>query len=146
MTDAEPLFIDTNVLVYANVAESPFHQQALSTIEAAYQAGRALWISRQILREYLVIMSRPQAFETLPIATVKEQAEQFTQRFVVADETSSTTQQLLVLLNRYTIGGKQIHDANIVATMQSYNISSVLTANVKDFKRFEDIITIESLT
>ncbi len=35
MTDAEPLFVDTNALVYANIAESPFHKQALMAIQAA---------------------------------------------------------------------------------------------------------------
>ena len=49
MTDAEPLFVDTNVLVYANVAGSPFHEQALTAIQAAHRSGRPLWISRQVL-------------------------------------------------------------------------------------------------
>lgn len=59
MTDAEPLFIDTNILVYANVTESPYHAPALHAIQTAYQAGRPLWISRQVLREYLATLTRP---------------------------------------------------------------------------------------
>ena len=43
------------------------------------------------------------------------------------------------------MGGKQIHDANIVATMLAYNIPCLLTHNVKDFKRFEGIIEIVSI-
>lgn len=42
MTDVEALFIDTNILVYANVAESPWHAQALQAIQTAHQAGRSL--------------------------------------------------------------------------------------------------------
>ena len=64
------LFIDTNVLIYANVIETPFHQQALTTINVAHQEGRTIWISRQVLREYLVTMTRPQAFLNLPRETV----------------------------------------------------------------------------
>lgn len=67
------LFIDTNVLVYANVAEAPLHQAALSALQSARDAGRTLWISRQVLREYLVTLTRPQAFAAVPRATVLEQ-------------------------------------------------------------------------
>ena len=66
MMDAKPLFVDTNTLIYANISESPFHNRALQALKAALDAGRPLWISRQVLREYLVTMTRPQAFETLP--------------------------------------------------------------------------------
>ena len=64
--DDNTLFIDTNVLVYANVIETPFHQQALTTINAAHKEGRTIWINHQVLREYLVTMTRPQAFLNLP--------------------------------------------------------------------------------
>ncbi|MBN4063700.1 hypothetical protein JYT79_02850 [Cardiobacterium sp. AH-315-I02] len=49
MMDAEALFIDTNVLVYANIVESPYHEQALAAITMAHQTGRTIWISRQVL-------------------------------------------------------------------------------------------------
>ncbi|MCP3668305.1 MAG: PIN domain-containing protein [Gammaproteobacteria bacterium] len=78
---AKALFVDTNILIYANVIETPFHGQALTAVQAAYESGRPLWISRQIIREYLVTMTRPQAFENLPKAKVLEQVEQFTERF-----------------------------------------------------------------
>jgi predicted nucleic acid-binding protein len=42
MTDAEPLFTDTNILIYANVATAPLHEPALNAIKAHHQAGRAL--------------------------------------------------------------------------------------------------------
>jgi predicted nucleic acid-binding protein len=45
--DDNPVFVDTNVLVHANVAESPFHQVALKAIQIRYEAGVELWISRQ---------------------------------------------------------------------------------------------------
>lgn len=115
MTDVKPLFIDTNALVYASVKESPFHQQALQALQTAHQNQRPLWISRQVLREYLVTMTRPQAFEMLPFTTVLHQVEQFTQRFHVADDTALVTQQLSELMQRYSVQGKQVHDANIIA-------------------------------
>ena len=62
MMDAEPLFIDTNILIYANVASAPFHQQALDVLTLAQQSERPLWVSRQVLREFIAARTRPQAF------------------------------------------------------------------------------------
>jgi predicted nucleic acid-binding protein len=45
-------------------------------------------------------------------------------------------------MEQVTIGGKQVHDANIVATMQVYGIDQLLTHNVTDFDRFTEFITV----
>jgi predicted nucleic acid-binding protein len=145
MMDDNAVFIDTNILVFANVIETPFHKQALAAVNAADQAGRSIWISRQIIREYLVTLTRPQTFENLPKAMVFEQVEQFRKRFEVADDTPIVTEQLIKLLDDFKVGGKQVHDANIVATMLAYDIPYLLTHNIKDFQRFENIIRIESI-
>src|SRR5207244_11742026 len=79
--DAEPVFVDTNVLVYAHVAEAPWHQEAQAAIVDHEAAGAPLWISRQVLREYLVSLTRPQQFPIPPeLATVVAQVQQFQQR------------------------------------------------------------------
>ncbi len=143
--DDNPLFIDTNILVYANVIETPFHEQALVAINTAHEAGRTIWISRQVIREYLVTLTRPQVFENLPRATVLEQVDQFIDRFQVADNTAAVSEQLVKLMGDFKIGGKQVHDANIVATMLAYDIPCLLTHNVKDFERFEEVIKIEGV-
>ncbi len=143
--DDNPLFIDTNILVYANVIETPFHEQALAAINSAHEAGRTIWISRQVIREYLVTLTRPQVFENLPRATVLEQVDQFIERFQVADDSAAVTEQLVKLMGNFKIGGKQVHDANIVATMLAYDIPCLLTHNVKDFERFGEVIRIEGI-
>jgi predicted nucleic acid-binding protein len=75
-TDAEQqsgvLFVDTNVLVYANVSEAPQHEAALTAIEQAREDERTLWVSRQVLREYFVIVTRPQVFQDVPLVMVLE--------------------------------------------------------------------------
>ena len=146
MTDAEPLFIDTNVLVYANVAGSPFHEQALSAIQAAHRSGRTLWISRQVLREFIATRTRPQTFvQPSPLDVVIERVRYLEERFHVADDTAAVTGRLLKLLGDFNIGGKRVHDANIVATMQTYDIPCLLTHNIKDFRPFKKVIKIEEI-
>ncbi|MGH8499608.1 MAG: type II toxin-antitoxin system VapC family toxin [Methylococcales bacterium] len=144
-TVADALFIDTNALVYANIMEAPFHGQALASINTAREAGRTLWISRQVIREYLATLTRQQTFGHLPKATVLAQIGQLTGQFEIADDTAPVTEHLLTLLESYPIGGKQTHDANIVATMLAYGIPCLLTHNVRDFVRFGGIIRVEGI-
>lgn len=139
------LFVDTNVLVYANVAEAPLHAQALGALTRARESGRTLWISRQVLREYLTTLTRPQAFAAVPRATVLEQVQLFVERFEVADDTAAITEQLCRLMTEIPVGGKQVHDANIVATMLVYGIPAVLTHNGQDFARFGQRVRVETV-
>jgi len=140
---AEPVFVDTNVLVYAGVGSAPLHVEVLDVIRDFQQARAVLWISRQILREYLAVLSRAQSFSQ-PVAsqTLTQQVRQFERRFQVADDTARVTASLLDLLQRFPTGGRQVHDANIVATMQAYGVARLLTHNVADFARFGRLITV----
>ena len=85
---AEPAFLDTNVLVYASVPQAPLHARALSAIQAQVSAGAESWISRQVIREFIAVLSRPHAFGALiPMPMLASQVRAFEQRFRVADET-----------------------------------------------------------
>jgi predicted nucleic acid-binding protein len=140
---AEAIFLDTNVLVYASTIRAPLHQVAQQAIQQFYDSGRNIWISRQILREYLVTLSRPQAFTNpLPIETLTTEINRFQTRFQIAEDSPQVTERLLVLMAEIAIGGKQVHDANIVATMQVYGINELLTHNTVDFDRFSEVITV----
>ena len=136
-------FVDTNILVYASIPESPFHLVALNGIQALEQAGTELWISRQVLREYLATLTRPQAFtEPIPIASLLSEIRFFVNRFHVAEDSPQVTERLLTLMEQVPVGGRQVHDANIVATMQAYGINQLLTHNIADFNRFSELITV----
>lgn len=140
---AKRVFLDTNVLVYATVAEAPFHEIALQAIAAQTQAGAELWINRQVLREYLTVLTRTQIFANpIPIATVIAAVRVFEQRFNVAEDNAEVTERLLALLAQIPSGGKQAHDAYIVATMQTHDIQQLLTDNAEDFARFAQFIAV----
>mgnify|MGYP002777915359 CR=1 FL=1 len=140
------IFIDTNVLVFASVVTAPLHAIARQTLVELSAAGNNLWISRQVLREYLATLSRPQNFTiALSPGALKKDVEDFQNQFLVAEDNFEVTQNLLDLLQKYTVGGRQIHDANIVATMLAYDIPQLITHNVSDFKRFCNLINLISL-
>ena len=145
-TPGSAVFVDTNILIYANVPASPFCTQARKRLTEMEAAGVDLWISRQTIREYLVIMSRPGTLTPpVPIEDLISDVERLAEGFIVADEHAGTTAQLLNLLAHTTVAGKQVHDANIVATMLVNSVPRLLTHNIADFKRFEPKIQVEPL-
>jgi predicted nucleic acid-binding protein len=139
----DPIFVDANVLVYAASQSAPLHELAVRAVSDHQQAGQSLAVSRQILREYLAVMSRPQFFQKPPpVADLVADIQDFAQRFLIIEDGPKVTAHLLDLLTTIPVGGKQIHDANIVATMLAHGIPRLLTHNVGDFKRFSTLIEI----
>jgi predicted nucleic acid-binding protein len=140
------IFLDTNILVRANVATAPLHNEVLSAFNKLQSTGITLWISRQIMREYIATVTRDQTFmKALPATVVNERIKYFETHFNVADDHAAITANLLKLLLTIPMGGKQVHDANIVATMQTYGIGELLTLNTIDFVRFAAHIKLVTL-
>ena len=69
----------------------------------------------------------------------------FQTQFRVAEDGPAVTGHLLNLIQSIPLGGRQVHDANIVATMQAHGLRRLLTHNTTDFARFGAIITVEPL-
>jgi predicted nucleic acid-binding protein len=140
------VFIDTNILVYATMSQSPFHSRAQAALRTLDSNRDELWISRQIIREYLAVLSRAQASSgaVAPADLIKE-VESFLKQYAIAEDGPDVTAKLLDLLLLIDTGGKQVHDANIVATMLVHGIGTLLTHNVSDFTRFSPLITVVPL-
>jgi predicted nucleic acid-binding protein len=144
--DPEPVFVDTNVLIYANLALSPFHAAATDALHLLNAAGAQVWISRQVLREYLAGMTRPGALTgTISTADLVADIRSFSEQFFVAEDGPGVTDELVGLFTAVPMAGKQVHDANIVATMLANGIHRLLTHNVDDFKRFAKLIHVVPL-
>ena len=143
---ADLVFVDTNVLVYVTRPSATQHAAALAALTRLEDEGSALWISPQVLREYLAAVTRPQATAPgLAMATAIADVRNFRAAFDVAEERPSVLDRLLDLLAAHRVSGRQVHDANVVATMREHGIRRLLTFNAADFRRFARIIRIEPL-
>ena len=139
------MFIDTNVLVKARILEAPDHQHARASLEKALEGIEPVRISRQILREYLAVVTRPQTWH-VPITREEalDDLDRLAATFQVLEDGPEVTSWLVLLGRQVSVGGKQNHDANIVATMLAHGEQPLLTYNVADFRRFEDRIQLVS--
>ena len=135
------MFIDTNVLVTSRIPHAPDHDIARARLEHALQGHEPLRISRQIVREYLSVVTRPQ---TWPVAITREDALDDANRlisgFEILEDGPVVTESLIGLCREVSVGDRQIHDANIVATMLAHGERRLLTFNTADFRRYGDRI------
>ena len=135
------MFIDTDVFVNSRIPHAPDHDVARARLERAFRGHEPLRISRQVIREYLAVVTRPQ---TWPVSITRDDALDDANRlsgsFEILEDGAVVTESLIALCRDVPIGGAQIHDANIVATMLAYGERRLLTFNTSDFRRYGDRI------
>lgn len=137
------MFVDTNLFVQARFATAPAHAAARAALDRAARTGEMLHISRQIMREYLAAVTRPQPWSAaVPMAQALAGLSWMASAFEVLEDGPRVMQTLAGLCRETPVGGKQIHDANIVATMLAHGERRLLTFNVRDFRRFAGHIDI----
>jgi predicted nucleic acid-binding protein len=131
------MFVDTNVLVYASARGAPCHDRA-----RAAPAGReALRISRQVLREFIAVVTRPQMWANPRTAAEAAFATAVLERdFVTLEDNPIVWNEFIGLCHHFDFGGRQVHDAYVVATMLAHGERRLLTFNGSDFRRFEPAV------
>lgn len=83
----EKVFIDSNILIYTSNQLSPFHEKAKSKLEELEMQQDQVWISRQIIREYFVVVSRIMLLnQRYDPKQLIEMEQMFHQVFRIADE------------------------------------------------------------
>jgi predicted nucleic acid-binding protein len=143
---ADPVFIDTNVLVAASVSAHPSHGVASAYLARLAADGAPACISGQVCREFLVVFTRqPVAGRVFTADEALAALDTWLSACMVFAETEAVLTELLELVRRHDVKGKQVHDANIVATMRANGLTRLATFNVADFARFEHEIAVEAL-
>jgi predicted nucleic acid-binding protein len=137
-------FVDPNVLVYATAVGAPLRNRARASLAQTASGERTRpYVSRQVLREYIAAVTRPQAWgQPLSLAAAIDDASIFADQFAVLEDGPLIWQHLVRLGKAYPFGGRQVHDANIVATMLAFGERRLLTFNEADFRRFVPLIEI----
>lgn len=141
------LFVDTNVLVYATDANSPWQRAAICALEDWRRAGTQLCLSVQVLREYFAVVTWPAPGQTTPPewTAILANLATFRANFLVLEDNASVSEELARLAQQFAVLGRQIHDANLVAVMRMTGVRDLLTHNTVDFVRFSPLIQVHPL-
>jgi len=132
------VMLDTNVLLAATDETRAEHRDALTVLNDWAAVRTDLCTSGQILREYLAVATRPAKKNGLglDLADALGNVRAIRERTTLLAEDSKVADRLLGLLADIECKGRQVHDANVVATMLVHGIGTVVTMNPEDFARF----------
>lgn len=134
MPVAERLLVDTNILLEATDEKRQYHREAQQLIEA----HRSLVLPAQVIREYLVVATRPIATNGLGMSLPDALANvhEFRRAIHLLPESRPLLPTLLRLLATVPCSGTRIHDAHIVASAMVHKIKTIVSIDTGDFARF----------
>ena len=140
MTGDNPLFLDTNLLIEATNAKRRQHEQVRALIETHPR----LVFSAQVLREYLVVATRPTEANGLGLSLpdALENVHAFRENIRLLPEERPILPTLIKLVGEIPCAGKRIHDAHIVATLMVHKVGRIATLNAEDFRAFSKWIVV----
>jgi predicted nucleic acid-binding protein len=92
MTAGSHVFVDTNVLVYFTFTHFAEHQGARQRLAECEGLPAPLWTSRQVLREFLAVTTRPGFLAPLPsLPFLAKTVRAFENQFLIAADDAEVT-------------------------------------------------------
>lgn len=139
------MLIDTNVLIRTLQPHHPLYGVADRAIQILPRQGHSLQILPQILIELWVVVTRPPAYNGLGMTpdSARAELERLKSIFVLLPEIPAIYPAWESLVDQYQVSGKAAHDARLVAAMQAHDVTSILTFNGSEFKRYANIEVID---
>ena len=136
---------DSNILSRLAQPQNPHHAVARRAIITLRQQGTEICLVPQNLIEFWAVATRPITSNGLglTIDETKYEVRKFKRLFTVYDDIPNIFAEWENLVLKHNVSGKNVHDTRLVAAMLTHNITHLLTFNVKDFKRFTEIITVD---
>jgi toxin-antitoxin system PIN domain toxin len=136
--------VDTNILVYAHRADSPWNQAAYACLQALAEQRSSWAIPWPCVYEFFSVVSHPRIYA--PPSSTEQAIGQLDAWFeapgltLLAEEGAHHWQILRLQLLRAKVTGPLAHDARIAALCLAHGVSELWSAD-RDFGRFGDLQT-----
>ena len=136
---------DTNVAARRVLPADPQYGVVVNAIDRLREQGEIIYITPQVLVEFHALATRPLEANGLglSVAQASAQTKMIEAVFPLLPEIPAIYPALRNLVDIYEVVGRQIYDARLVAVMQAYGITHLLTMNPTHFRRFTSITVIE---
>lgn len=126
--------LDTGILLHAAFKNLPHHKHAFHILELARVTDFIGCISEQVLFEFYSVATR----FNVRTSKVVEELGNYRQIFAMIHPKPDTYARCLDRANELKyVTGSQIYDIYLAQTAIDNNISSLLTFNLKHFRRFK---------
>ncbi len=130
--------VDTNILVYAHRADSPWHQRALERVTALAESGAPWAIPWASVHEFLAIVTHPRIYQPpTPTATALAAIRAWlaSPGLRLLAEGPGYFETLSRLASAAKIKGPRIHDARIAALCLHHGVKQLWSAD-RDFSSY----------
>ena len=139
--------VDTNILVYAQRADSVWHKAADQCIAELAESGRPWAIPWPCIHEFLAVVTHPRIYRPpTPVATAIEQVEFWLEcpTLTLFAESAEHWAILKSTLLAGNLAGPVIHDARVAAICRQHGVKTVWSAD-RDFSRIGGIKVVNPL-
>lgn len=135
-----PLLLDTGIILRLINKIDAEHSVVRSAVRILIKQREELVIAIQNTAEYLNVATRPLVNNGLGLAP--KAALDLLERDIepicaVLSERDNIYDEYKRLIAQYSVIGKQVHDARLVAMMLTWQVGSILTLNERNFRRYE---------
>ena len=135
-------FVDTGILLRAVDRKAAARPDIVEAFRILRARGDQLATSTQNLREFWNVSTRPTTARGGYGRSVEKTVNWLRilrALLQVIPETASTFPIWAGLVELHRVVGSQVHDAHLVAIMQSHGMRELLTLNANDFRRYSDV-------
>jgi predicted nucleic acid-binding protein len=141
------VLLDTNILTRSVQPSHPMHQSALNALSALRVRREDLCIIPQNLIEFWAVATRPQSANGLEMTTAQTQVElgRLKSFFRLLNDNAVIYDEWERLVAVHAVSGKNTYDARLIAAMIAHGITTLLTFNGRDFKRYPGITIVSPL-
>lgn len=132
---------DSNLLLRSMQPGTPLYAQANRAVTTLLGRGEEMPLVPQCLIEFWNVASRPTQVNGLglPLADVQQEVQRLKQIFTLLPDTPAIYPTWERIVTAFSVQGRQVHDARLVAAMQVHGITHILTFNTADFLRYQPL-------
>jgi predicted nucleic acid-binding protein len=140
----EPHLTDTNILLRFVKPDDRDHPLVRGAVMRLWTSGATLCYTSQNLGEFWNTCTRPVESNGygMTIAEADRRAGLIEARFTLLHDGELVHREWRSLLVAHAVRGVQVHDAHLVAAMRVHGVRHILTFNVRDFKRYSEIVAV----
>lgn len=136
--------VDTNVLLRSAQPDHVMYGDAVGATDTLLGRGERLYVVPQNLIEFWNVCTRPLDRNGLGRTLTEAEAEltRLKSLFPLLLDVPAIYPEWERLVTTYLVKGVQVHDAKLVAAMRIHGLTHILTFNVADFTRYQEITAV----
>ena len=138
---ADTYLADTNILLRLTRRDDPEYLEVRTAVQTLWEYGARLCYTSQNLIEFWNVATRAKNHNGFGLSTdeANREAVLIEKALALLPDNEQIHHRWRELVVRYSVSGVQVHDARLVAAMNTHGIVHLLTLNGRDFVRYPGI-------